>query len=72
MKEPSILLTKAEQALILGLLLQGPKDRELCRVQISDEERQLAARLLREFVGPLTCKLLGAPQLPFSSPQILK
>jgi hypothetical protein len=48
-----------ENALLQGLLFA--KDSDTKAISLTAEDRELAAELLRNFVGQLTCKLLGAP-----------
>jgi hypothetical protein len=55
-----ISLTKIEGALLLGLLFT--ENAEMIKpIPMSEEDREKAAQLLRDFVGQLTCKLLGTP-----------
>jgi hypothetical protein len=64
-----ITLTKMESALLQGLLFA--KDSETKAITLTAEDRELAAELLRNFVGQLTYKLLGTPIRPGKQPLAL-
>jgi hypothetical protein len=60
MKTKTICLTKLESAVLQGLLFEQ-LSYETKDLLFTDEDRELAAELLRNFVGLLTRKLLGPP-----------
>ena len=58
----TVTLTKFEHALIVALALKTPKlmrKGDCVTVQLTDEQRELIAEVLREFMGGLTQKILG-------------
>jgi hypothetical protein len=58
----TVTLTKFEHALIVALALRTPKlmrKGDCVSVQFTDEQRELIAGTLREFMGSLTPKILG-------------
>jgi hypothetical protein len=70
----TVTLTKFEHALIVALALKTPslmrKD-DCLSVQFTDGQRELIASVLREFMGDLTQKILGAAAAaPLSEPAL--
>ena len=65
----TITLTRMENALLQGLLFA--KDSDTKAITLTAEDRELAAELLRNFIGQLTCKLLGTPIRPGKQPLAL-
>jgi len=58
----TVTLTKFEHALIVALALKTPKlmrKGDCVSVKLTDEQRELIAGVLREFMGGLTQKILG-------------
>jgi hypothetical protein len=58
----TVTLTKFEHALIVARALKTPKlmrKDDCARVQLTDEQRELIAEVLGEFMGGLTQKILG-------------
>ena len=59
----TVTLTKFEHALIVALALKTPKlmrKGDWVSVQLTDEQRELIAGVLREFMSGLTQKILGS------------
>jgi hypothetical protein len=59
----TVTLTKFEHALIVALALKTPRPMrkgDWVSVQLTDEQRELIAGVLREFMGGLTQKILGS------------